>query len=88
MFTTAEIAGGDTRKAIFVPEEALQDINGVAVVFVTTDGTHFTSKAVKTAKPVNHQVEVLDGLKPGDRIAVAGAFILKSELLKGTIGEE
>lgn len=88
MFTIAEIAGGDTRKAIFVPEEALQDVNGVAVAFVTVDGTHFTSEAVKTARPVNHQVEVLDGLKPGDRIAVAGAFILKSELLKGTIGEE
>ena len=88
MFTTAQIAGSDTRKAIFVPEDALQDVNGVSAVFVTKDGTHFTPQTVRTAKPVNHQVEVLDGLKPGEQVAVAGTFMLKSELLKGTIGEE
>lgn len=88
MFTTAQIAGNDTRKALFVPEDALQDVNGVPVLFATTDGTHFTPRTVKTAKPVNHQVEVLDGLKAGEQVAVAGTFMLKSELLKGTIGEE
>jgi RND family efflux transporter MFP subunit len=88
MFTTAQIAGFGTRQAVFVPEDALQDVNGVAVVFVTQDGTHFTPQTVKTAPPVNHQVEVLEGLRPGEQAAVAGTFMLKSELLKGTIGED
>jgi RND family efflux transporter MFP subunit len=88
MFTTAQIAGAGTRQAVFVPEDALQDVNGVAVVFVTADGTHFKPQTVRTAKPVNHQVEVLDGLRPGEQVVVAGTFMLKSELLKGTIGED
>ncbi len=58
MFTTATINEADTRQAIFVPEDALQDINGIQSAFVTADGTHFTPRALKTAAPVAGQVEV------------------------------
>ncbi len=88
MFTTANIDEAETRSALFVPESAMQEVNGVEVVFVTADGTHFTPRALKTLPPIAGEVEVTDGLRAGDRIAAAGAFLLKSDLLKGTIGEE
>ena len=90
MFTTADIeeTGAAPRQAIYVPEDALQEINGIQSVFVTVDGTHFSPRALKTLPAVSGQVEVTDGLRPGDRIAVAGAFTLKSDLLKGAIGDE
>ena len=96
MFVTATIsesspqdsASAAQRQAIFIPEDSLQEVNGVQVVFVTGDGTHFTARALQTMPPVNGQVEVSSGLHAGERIAVAGAFMLKSELLKGTLGEE
>ena len=92
MFTTATIdetdAGTVSRQALFVPESALQDVNGLQVAFVTTDGTHFTARTLKTAAPVAGQVEVTDGLRPGDHIAVSGAFMLKSDLLKSTMDSE
>jgi len=34
------------------------------------------------------QVEVLKGLKPDEEVVTNGSFILKSELLKGELGEE
>ena len=92
MFATAVVSESQSpsnmRQAVFVPEEALQEVNGVPVVFITTDGTHFSPRSVKTMKPVNGQVEVSEGLRPGDLVAVKGTFILKSELLKGTINED
>ena len=88
MYATVMVEEAETRQAIFVPEDALQEMNGVQVAFVTPDGTHFTPHALKVLPPVNGQVEVTDGLRPGDHVAVAGAFVLKSDLLKATIGEE
>ncbi len=92
MFATASIqeapAASGTRPALFVPEGALQEVNGVSVAFVTPDGTHFAPRALKTLPAVAGQVEVTDGLRSGERVAVTGAFVLKSDLLKSTIGDE
>ena len=92
MFATAVIDeshdGSGMREAIFVPEDALQEVNGVQVVFITADGTHFAPRSVRTLKPIDGQVEVSEGLRAGDHIAMKGTFMLKSDLLKGTIDEE
>ena len=88
MFATAQIREHATRRALFLPEDALQDINGVRTVFVTENGHTFTPQAIKADAPVDHRVEILDGLKPGEHVATAGTFILKSQLLKGSIGQD
>ncbi len=88
MFTTATIDETAARQALFIPEAALQDVNSLPVVFVTGDGRRFTARSVKTAAPVNGEVEVTDGLRPGDHIAAAGSFTLKSALLKSSIGDD
>ena len=87
MFATASIHEPATRTAIFVPENALQDVNGLQAAFVTVDGTNFQVRAVKLGTRSQGLVEVTEGLKPGDRIVVDGAFMVKGELLKGTVGE-
>ena len=90
MFTTATINEGDepSLPALFVPEDALQQVNGVQVAFVTKDQIHFTPRALRVLPAVNGQVQVLEGLQPGDRIAITGAFMLKSALLKSTLGSD
>ena len=87
MFATAQIAGPATRVAVFAPEDALQDINGNQVVFVTADGVNFRAQIVKVGTRSLGRAEVVSGLKPGDHIAVRGAFMVKGELLKGTMGD-
>ena len=87
MFATAMIDEAATRTAIFAATDALQDINGNQVVFVTADGTHFRTQTVKLGTRSAGKVEILDGLHPGDHVVVNGAFMVKSELLKGTMGE-
>ena len=88
MFATASIAQPETRPAVFAPEDALQDVNGLQAAFVTADGKTFRAQAVEIGTRAGHRVEITNGLKPGDHIAVAGAFMIKSELLKGSMGED
>ena len=86
MFVSAHIAEPATHDALFVPEDALQDINGLQVVFVTPDGQNFQARTVNLGTRSQGKVEVVSGLRPGDRVVVNGAFMVKGEMLKGTMG--
>lgn len=87
MFATASISEPQTRTSIFVPEDALQDINGMKVVFATSDGITFQAKTVNVGARSQGKIEIINGLNANDRIVVKGAFVVKSEMLKGTMGE-
>ena len=88
MFASAMIDGPRSRTAVFAPQDALQEINGMQVVFVTADEKTFQARTVRLGTRSEGMVEIVEGLGPNDHIAVNGAFMLKGELLKGTMGEE
>jgi multidrug efflux pump subunit AcrA (membrane-fusion protein) len=88
MYATAEIDRGQTRQALFIPEGAVQELNGARVVFIRTAVNQFEPRPVETARILNGSMEVTSGLKPGDQIVVKGSFILKSQLLKSSLEEE
>lgn len=63
------------------PEEAVQSLDGVDVVFIRTrDG--FQPRQVRLGRRAGGQAEILAGVHPGERIASKGAFLLKAELGK------
>jgi membrane fusion protein, heavy metal efflux system len=74
-------------QGVIVPQDAVQTVNGTQVVFVRT-GTGFRAQPVRTAAGGGARVQVVSGLKSGDRIAVANAFLLKAELSKGAGDDE
>ena len=87
MFASAQIAGAQTRSALFVPENALQDINGMQAVFVTNDGVTFHAQTVTVGTHSAGEAEIVNGLSPGDHVVVVGGFMVKSAMLKDTMGE-
>jgi RND family efflux transporter MFP subunit len=87
MFATAQIAGAQTKSAVFVSQDALQDINGMTVVFVTNDGTSFRAQTVTVGTSSEGKTEIVNGLRRGDQVVAGGAFMVKSAMLKGTMGE-
>ena len=58
------------------------------VEFVRTAPDCFEPRTVSTAPGVGGNVEVTNGLLPGDQVVVAGSFLLKSQLLKSSLAEE
>jgi len=89
MFATVELTlPADASTTLAVPEDALQDLDGKKVVFVAENESEFVARQVRTGRVAAGMVEIAAGLQEGDRYAVKGAFILKSELKKGELVDE
>lgn len=88
MYATSEIALGGSEPAIFIPQEAPQEVSGETVVFVWTEPDRFEVRPVQPGRVMNGEREIVAGLRSGDQIVTQGSFVLKSQLLKSTAGQE
>lgn len=89
MFATVELTLPATAPPVLaVPEEAFQELERKKVLFVTKDGTEFAPREVRTGSAFGGMIEVVSGLQEGEKYAVKGGFLLKSELKKDELGEE
>jgi multidrug efflux pump subunit AcrA (membrane-fusion protein) len=88
MFADVEIITTMLDNVLLIPDSALQTEGEDQIVFVALDGNKFEKRTVKIGDEQQGRVRVLEGLKAGDKIATEGSFILKSEMLKGQLGEE
>jgi Cu(I)/Ag(I) efflux system membrane fusion protein len=75
--------------AIVVPVTALIDTGKRKVVWVETQTGMFEPRDVQTGQQTDDQVQILAGLKPGDKVAVSGGYLIDSESqLKGGAGQD
>jgi cobalt-zinc-cadmium efflux system membrane fusion protein len=88
MYATAVISGSLSRRVIAIPADAVQTIEDRTTVFIAEPQGRFRARVVETAPADRGLVEVTSGLRDGERVVVAGAFVLKSELLKSAAAEE
>ena len=88
MFADVEIATTAVKDALIIPDKALQSDEEGWMVFVALSSTKFEKHPVKTGLEQHGRVQVLEGLKEGEKVVTEGSFILKSEMLKGELGEE
>jgi len=88
MFADVEITTTIMNDIIVIPDTALQSDGDGQVVFVEVGENKFEKRAVTLGMEQRGRVQVLAGLKVDERIVTEGSFILKSELLKGELGEE
>ncbi len=65
--------------AIAVPADAVFDSGVKQTVFVDRGNGSFEAREVETGWRLGDRVEIVKGLTPGERIVVAGAFLLDSE---------
>jgi cobalt-zinc-cadmium efflux system membrane fusion protein len=76
MLATVDILGSDIRQMPAVPQNALIYDGDQAHAWVVQTGPRLLSRAVATGRTSNGFVEIIAGLKPGERIATAsGLFI-------------
>jgi cobalt-zinc-cadmium efflux system membrane fusion protein len=86
MFATVELAlAADAPPVLAVPEEAVQELDGRKLLFVTENGTEFEQRPIELGRAAAGMVEITGGLREGERYAVTGGFVLKSEIKKGEL---
>jgi cobalt-zinc-cadmium efflux system membrane fusion protein len=89
MFASVELAlAADAPPVLAVPEDALQELDGKKVIFVAENETEFEPRPVQVGRAAGGIVEIVSGLKEGERFAIKGAFILKSEAKKGEMKDD
>jgi cobalt-zinc-cadmium efflux system membrane fusion protein len=87
MFGEMDIASDKKTTAIVIPAEAVVKMDNTDIVFVKKTESEFEKRAVTVAASRNDSVEIDGGIADGENVVVRGAFYLKAELLKGSLGE-
>lgn len=82
MFAQVTLAVGARAEVLAVPMSAILKEGDASTVYVEEEAGRYEPKQVRTGRNQGQSVEVLEGLKTGDRIVVKGAFVLKSQTRK------
>lgn len=81
LFVTALVVQEELTVPVAVKREGLQKFRDWDVVFVRV-GDQFEARPLELGRTEGEWVEVLSGLKPGERYAAANSFILKADVGK------
>ena len=77
MFANAEVVGQMRQNVLAIPESALVMREDQKTVFVATEENRVVQRVLKLGDAAGGWVEVLSGLKEGERIVIAGQHKLK-----------
>ena len=88
MFADVEIVTTILDNVLLIPDAALETDGEEQIVFVALDSNKFEKRIVKLGLEQSGRVQILSGVKAGENIVTDGSFILKSEMLKGQLGED
>lgn len=85
MFARARIVIGGGKSTVTIPSQAVQRIGDDSAVFVRISERVFEMRTVDLGADDGSTVEVTGGLRGGEEVVAQGAFLLKSEMLKGSL---
>lgn len=88
-FEAAPAANTDDKSAmqLAVPTEALVQLESETVVFRRNRAGALEPVPVRVGEVIGDRTVIREGLKAGDNVVVAGAFAVKSQILKAQLGE-
>jgi len=86
MFGRSEIMVRNHENALMVPSEAVQWEGCCNVVFIKRSDQHYEPRKIHLGFETDGYYIVEDGVHEGEEIVTTGSFLLKTEILKGSIG--
>ena len=89
LFGSIELVGSaEDERVVVVPADAVATLDGQSVVFVPSDEPNsFKPQPIALGRRAGSFFEVRSGLEGGARLAVSGAFTLKSALRSNELSE-
>lgn len=89
MFARGQVVTMTSAPVVSVPCDAVQKLEDKTVVFVPSDEPNtFKPRTVRTGATEGGQTAIQSGLKPGEKVVVKGAFVVKSQAMKAELGDE
>ncbi|MFO0785843.1 MAG: efflux RND transporter periplasmic adaptor subunit [Phycisphaerales bacterium] len=85
-FGRAAIVTRQREGAVVVPREAVQWDTSGALVFVRVNSTVFAARNVTTGAIDQGFIEILAGVRPGERVATGGSYVLAAQLNHEKLG--
>lgn len=76
----------EAHNTLVIPDEAVQNLEGEKVVFVLEEEDIFTVRHVSLGLKIGSLRIITEGLSATEKLAIKGAFYLKTELTKTTFG--
>ncbi len=76
----------EANNTLVIPDEAVQNLEGEKVVFVLEEEDIFTVRHVSLGLKIGRLRIITEGLSATEKLAIKGAFYLKTELTKATFG--
>jgi multidrug efflux pump subunit AcrA (membrane-fusion protein) len=77
--------GESTTPGPVVPTSALVDDAGRPIVFVQTGGETFERRPVTVGARAGALVEIVNGVRPGERVVTRGAYLVRLASLSTTV---
>ncbi len=74
MYAEVFIKNGDKQECLSIPESALVDEDAMHTVYVEVEGEGFQKRIIKTGISDSGFIQVLEGLKEGERVVTKGAY--------------
>jgi Cu(I)/Ag(I) efflux system membrane fusion protein/cobalt-zinc-cadmium efflux system membrane fusion protein len=78
MFANLQVRGAGS-SALTVPADAILDSGSAQIVFVDTEDGSFTPRPVRAGRRMADRVEIVEGLKEGEKVATGANFFIDSE---------
>lgn len=88
MLASVRVPTTFSKQAIAVPVAALQQMDNKNVLFIQKGESSFEMRPVETGNNVNGQLEIVSGLRVGEKVVTQGAFHLKSILAGKDLEED
>jgi RND family efflux transporter MFP subunit len=81
MLADISVSAGDGAAVVLVPHDAVQTVGDRQVVYVTVPNApnRYLERTVETGNRRGDQVEIRQGLQPGESIVTTGSFYLRAE---------
>ncbi|WP_029044617.1 efflux RND transporter periplasmic adaptor subunit [Cupriavidus sp. amp6] len=85
MFVTARFDSGEQKEVLMIPLESVIRTGRRSIVMVDAGTAGFVATDIRTGREAAGMVEVLDGLRAGQKVVTSGQFLIDSEAsLRGT----
>jgi cobalt-zinc-cadmium efflux system membrane fusion protein len=88
MFVTVSFETGSRQRVTVVPRAAVQAVGDRTVVYVPVEGEEakFVERPVKVGERVGEFFQILEGLRPGEKVVAEGSFFLRAEATRARSG--